>query len=242
MVPQTLHVAALTLDALNLLVAAIDKVRVAELGGSVAKVFDLGLEVLDFSVDSFKFDESLFTTTVVFVEVTLSKLLGEGLHFFFELTNLVVVLLGLRSDKRSNFLLDVFSELLEVGPVVKELLGLLDLRFLCGTLGGKQVKGLLKLIKGEHSLVAAFIDLVNSVNNGNERLDLSKILIFGVSSLGRLFHPYLTLLNNAGHILGHGGAAHVVGSCGGRGGERSRVGGSSNGNHLVLVILEEHSD
>ena len=78
----------------------------------------------DFAI---KFDESLFTATIVFVKLALSQLLSKEFHLFLELLDLVVVLLGLRANKGSDLLLDVLRKLLQVIPVVKELLGLLDL-------------------------------------------------------------------------------------------------------------------
>ena len=126
-VPEHFHVTTLGSDALDLLVAAFDPVGITELHCRVAVVFNLNLEVLDLRVDAIKFDESLFAATIIFIELALSQLLSEELHLFLELLDLIVVLLGLRANKRSHLLLDVLRKLLEVIPVVKKLLGLRDL-------------------------------------------------------------------------------------------------------------------
>jgi len=164
-VPEHLHVTAFVSDAVHLFVATINQVGVAELGGGVAEVLDLGLEVLDLGVDSVQLNEGVLTAAVVLVELALFELLGEHLHLFLELSNLVVVLLRLGADEGCDFLFDVLGELLEVGPVVKQLLGLLDLGILGGSFGDKEVKGLLKLVEGEHDLIALLVDLVDSIDN-----------------------------------------------------------------------------
>jgi hypothetical protein len=188
-VPEHLHVSALGLDCVNLLVATVDQVGVAELVSGVTEVLNPGFKILDFRVDLIKFDEGLLTTAFILVEVALLELLSEKFHLFLELADLVVVLLGLRANQRSNFFLDVLSELLEIGPVVEELLGLLDLRFLGGSLTGQVVQGLLKLVEVEHGGFTLLVDLVNRVDNRDELLDVGEILVLGVGSLAGFFHP-----------------------------------------------------
>jgi hypothetical protein len=224
------------------LVATINKVRVVELLGSEAEVLGLLLIGRNLRVDTFKLAQGLLTAAVVLVEVALSHLLDEGFEFVLKFANLGVVLLGLTGNNRSNFLLDVLGELLKTSPVVKELLGLLDLGVLGEVLGGEEVKGLLELVELEHHGILLDMHGVNGVNDSEERLNLGEVLILGVGGRGGLLHPCLGLLDNLGDVLGEEGASQgVVVSRGGRA-EGCLVGGATKGNHLLFVVTEEHTD
>lgn len=172
-----------------MLIAAINKVGVVELLGSEAEVLGLLLIDRNLRVDTFELAQGVLTAAVVLVEVTLSHLLDERFEFVLKLANLGVVLLGLAGNNRSNLLLDVLGELLKTSPVVKELLGLLDLGVLGEVLGGKEGKGLLELVELEHHGILLDMHGVDGVNDSEEGLNLGEVLILGVGGGGGLFHP-----------------------------------------------------
>lgn len=146
-VPKTLHVAKLNLDRVDVLVAAINKVGVVELLGSVAEVTGLLLVSSHLGVDGLEAGECVLTTAIVLVEVTLLHFLNELLELLLKLSNRNVVLLGLSGNNWGDLLLDVLGELLEGVPVIEELPGLLDLGVLNRALGSEEVKGLLELVQ-----------------------------------------------------------------------------------------------
>lgn len=136
MVPESLHVTKFSLDLVDVLVATIDQASMIKLRGSEAKVLGLLLIDCNLRVDSLEFSESVYTSTNILVEITLSELVNEGFKFIFKLSNLNVILLGLAGNNWSDLLFDVFSELFENGPVVNKLSGLLNLGFFGKVLGG----------------------------------------------------------------------------------------------------------
>lgn len=109
MIPKHFHVTHLSLYSFSLLNAAVNEVRVTEFLSSVTEVVGLCFKISDFIINNVKLSKGLFTTAIVLVEVTLLKFLGESLHFFFKLDDLVVVLLGFRGNKGSDLFFDVFS-------------------------------------------------------------------------------------------------------------------------------------
>lgn len=157
-VPETLHVVQLKLDLINVLVATVNQVRVFELFGGEAEIGGLLLVVSNLREDSVKLLKSRFTTAIILVEVTLLHFLDEELEFILELANLNVVLLGLGGDDWGDFLLDVLGQFLETSPVLEEFLCLFDLVVLGEVLGGKEVKGLLKLIELQEHVVRVVVN------------------------------------------------------------------------------------
>ena len=202
MVPKALHVTKFSLDLVDVFVATINQLRMIKLSGGEAKV--LGLLFIDIHLVEhiLKLTESILTTTIIFVEITLSEILNVGLKFILKLSNLNVVLLGLAGNNRSDLLLDVLSKLFENSPVIDKLFGLLDLGFFGKVLGGQEVQSFLKLVKLKEHRVTLIMDRLDRVNNGKELLNLSEIFILGAGGLTGLFHPCLRLLNHFGHILG----------------------------------------
>jgi len=126
-VPEALHVTKFSLDLVDVFVATINQVSVVKLSGSEAKVLGFLFIGLNLSVNILEFTESILTTTIIFVEITLSEILNVGLKFILKLSNLSVVLLGLTGNNRSDLLFDVLSKLFENSPVFTKLFGLLDL-------------------------------------------------------------------------------------------------------------------
>jgi len=139
-----------------------------KLSGGEAKVLGLLFIVINLSVDTLKLSESIITTKIIFVEITLSEILNVGLKFILKLSNLNVVLLGLAGNNRSDLLLDVLSKLFENGPVIDKLFGLLDLGFFGKVLGGQEVQSFLKLVKLKEHRVTLIMDRLDRVNNGKE--------------------------------------------------------------------------
>jgi hypothetical protein len=66
-----------------LFVAVVNKVGVAKLFSSVTKVADLYIEVVDFCIDCFKLSESILSSTLVLVEITLLEVLSVNFKIFF---------------------------------------------------------------------------------------------------------------------------------------------------------------
>lgn len=139
-----------------------------KLSGGEAKVLGLLFIVINLSVDTLKLSESIITTKIIFVEITLSEILNVGLKFILKLSNLNVVLLGLAGNNRSDLLLDVLSKLFENSPVIDKLFGLLDLGFFGKVLGGQEVQSFLKLVKLKEHRVTLIMDRLDRVNNGKE--------------------------------------------------------------------------
>jgi len=123
-VPEASHVVDLDFDAIYHLLGILNHtVAVVEFAADVAIVTDFGFKIVNFYENGVQLLGSILTAAVVLVEVTLLHLLRVDFQVFFEFNNGVCVLASFSLDERSDFLLHVFSEFLEVGELVKEFLG-----------------------------------------------------------------------------------------------------------------------
>ena len=147
MIPKHFHVSDFVLNGVDLLVAVVDQLGVSELLSGVTKVTNLDVQIVDFCVDGIKLSKCILASALVLVEITLLEILSEDFEIFLQLSDLVVVLLGLTLNKRRDFLVSLFRNFLEVCPVFKKLFGLLDLRVLGQTLGLQEVECLFELVE-----------------------------------------------------------------------------------------------
>jgi len=149
-IPQHFHVADFILNSLNLLVAVVDQLGVAEFLSGVAKVTYLDVKFVDFCVYGLKLSKCILASALVLVEIALLQVLSVNLKILFQLSDLVIVLLGLTLNKRRDFLVSLLCNFLKVSPVFEKLFGLLDLRILGQTLGLQEVECFFKLVELQH--------------------------------------------------------------------------------------------
>ncbi len=150
MIPKHLHVADFVLYSINLFVAVVDQLGVSELLSSVTKVTNLDVQIVYFCVYCVQFSKCILASALILVEITLLEILSEHFEVFLQLSNLVVVLLGLTLNKRRDFLVSLFCNFLQICPIFEKLFGLLDLRVLSQTLGLQEVECLFKLVELQH--------------------------------------------------------------------------------------------
>jgi len=111
-IPKHLHVTDFKLNVFYLLVAVVDKLRVTKLFRCIAEVANFGVQVPNLTVNSVQLGQGIISTTLVFIEISLLKVLSVVFEIFFEFTDLVVVFLSFSLDEWGDFLVNVFRKLL----------------------------------------------------------------------------------------------------------------------------------
>ena len=105
----------------------------------VLKVFGHLNEFIDLSVDANKGLKSLLTASVIPVEVSFLHLNMEVFKGGLVIVDSELVSLCLFFDFLGDLLLDLFAELLQAGPLIEELLGLLSFLLLADTVGREEL-------------------------------------------------------------------------------------------------------
>jgi len=127
----------------------------------------------------------------------------------------LLILLALIIDTGSDLLLDVLSKLLERGPLVEELLCLLDLLVLADVVDLEELEGFVELVEGQHSGIVLSVDSLHAVLDSDECLHLRKILVLGLGTNLSFLHEVLHLLDFLLSVLDHSRAGQMVDVSGG---------------------------
>ena len=139
MIPEALHEGHFGLNFTNLYLGWLDEGRMVEFDCVVLKVFGHLNEFIDLSVDANKGLKSLLTASVIPVEVSFLHLNMEVFKGGLVIVDSELVSLCLFFDFLGDLLLDLFAELLQAGPLIEELLGLLSFLLLADTVGREEL-------------------------------------------------------------------------------------------------------
>ena len=138
-IPEALHEGHFALDLTNLYLRWLNEVRMVKFDRVILKVFGHLNELINLSIDANEGLESLLTASVIPVEVSLLHLNMEVLKSGLVVVNGELVCLCLIFDFLGDLFLHFFTELLQLGPFIEELLGLFGFLLLGGTVAGKEL-------------------------------------------------------------------------------------------------------
>jgi len=151
-VPESFNGSKLDLNLLNLTLGGVHELRLSKLLGCEAKLVHVVLEGLDVVLDTLDLHHGLLLASIVLVEFLLLQVSDVALELLLELADDLDVLLRLVFNKRLNLFASLSSELLQVGPVVEQLLGVLGFLVFANAVARQVVESFLELVKSESNV------------------------------------------------------------------------------------------
>jgi len=171
-VPKNFHIVHLVFDGVGLLLGLLDRLGVSKLLGIEAKVFHLVLIDLNFIENAVEHRERRLASAVVLEEFTFLHFLLEVLKFSVELLDFGLVGSGSRLDGQSDLLLGLLGDLLEVGPLIEQLVALLLVVFLHQVRRDEYAKTFLNLIEFQCDFIRARSSCDFAVRDGEQHLHI----------------------------------------------------------------------
>jgi hypothetical protein len=121
-IPKNFHVINGNLDSLDIFNSFLNKIAISELLSIIAIIIDLILEDFEFIKDSIKLLESDLCSTFVLEEFSSLHFLSELSDIIFQLLDVGFVFFVFHLNHWSNLLLGVLADLLDICPLLVNLL------------------------------------------------------------------------------------------------------------------------
>ena len=195
MVPEALHKVHFVLDLTNLNLRWFNEIGVLELDCVVFKVLSLSNELINLSVNVLEGNKSLFTASLILVEVSLLHQIVEVLKCSLMVVDSEFIGLALIVYFLGDLFLHFLGEFLKTSPFVEELLGLLRFFLLIDAVASEELQRLIKLVKNESSFIVLQEDGLHAILNADKDLDIVDVLILDGSTSLSLLHELLQLFN-----------------------------------------------